>query len=53
MRYHTRSMVIHKPRAFLIQDSGWFYLGVHRFSYAAMESVWHKLSKEVCTVHHF
>ncbi|PIL36924.1 hypothetical protein GSI_00614 [Ganoderma sinense ZZ0214-1] len=28
------------------ENSGWFYLGLHKFSYAAIESVWHKLGKE-------
>ncbi|KAI1786651.1 hypothetical protein LXA43DRAFT_1098951 [Ganoderma leucocontextum] len=28
------------------ENSGWFYLGLHRFSYTAIDSVWHKLGKE-------
>ena len=32
------------------QNAGWYYLGLHSFSYASVELVWHKLSKDVSNV---
>ena len=34
----------------LQQNAGWYYLGLHSFSYASVEPVWHKLSKDVSNV---